>query len=68
MQERLEELRGEYRRGMEELARLDARRLELQRTLLRISGAVQVLEELTRKEDDAADARAAGPRIQAVAG
>lgn len=47
MEDRLEQLREEYRRGQEQLALLDRRRQELQETLLRISGAVQVLEELT---------------------
>jgi hypothetical protein len=46
MDERLSELREEYRRGMEEIVRLEQRRMELSRTLLRISGAIQVLEEL----------------------
>jgi hypothetical protein len=46
MEERLKQLREEFRRGTEEMARLDSRRHELTRTLLRISGAIQVLEEL----------------------
>ncbi|HEX2094964.1 MAG TPA: hypothetical protein VHG28_21365 [Longimicrobiaceae bacterium] len=62
MEERLSELREEYRRGMEEMARLEQRRLELSRTLLRISGAIQVLEEL-RARDSAAPPE---PRMQVV--
>lgn len=48
MEERLQELRDEYRRGMEEMVRLEQRRMELSRTMLRISGAIQVLEEMRR--------------------
>ncbi|MDT7581491.1 MAG: hypothetical protein QOK35_2755 [Pseudonocardiales bacterium] len=44
---RLGELRSEFEAGRRMLAELDARRAELQQTLLRIEGAVQVLEELT---------------------
>jgi flagellar biosynthesis chaperone FliJ len=43
---RLEALRREYETGQRMLAELEARRLELQQTLLRVSGAIQVLEEL----------------------
>lgn len=50
---RLAELRAELEKGREELARLDARRAELRDTLLRISGAVQVLEELASEDASA---------------
>ncbi|MEV6923694.1 hypothetical protein AB0M46_04135 [Dactylosporangium sp. NPDC051485] len=46
MQERIEQLVQEYREGEAMLADLDRRRTELQATLLRISGALQVLQEL----------------------
>ncbi|WP_077800226.1 hypothetical protein [Streptomyces sp. JHA26] len=46
-QARLAELRQEYRAGEEQLGRLVRHEAELRETLLRISGAVQVLEELT---------------------
>jgi hypothetical protein len=50
MQERLEArlraLRDEFQSGQKMLADLDARRQDLEQTLLRISGAIQVLEEL----------------------
>lgn len=67
MHERLEELRVEYRRGMEELARLDQRRTEVHHTLLRISGAIQVLEELAARQAATSEA-VGGPRLQTVAG
>lgn len=42
---RLQELRGEYATGGQQLAELDRRREDLRATLLRIEGAIQVLEE-----------------------
>ncbi len=47
--ERLRELQEEFQRGRDEMSRLDQRRSELQAVLLRISGAIQVLEELSTK-------------------
>jgi predicted nuclease with TOPRIM domain len=46
LRERLQELRGEMETGRERLAALERERTEVRDTLLRISGAVQVLEEL----------------------
>ena len=46
MQARLEELRGELAAGERRMAELDAERQELQAVMLRISGAVQVIEEM----------------------
>jgi hypothetical protein len=43
---RLEELKNELIKGREKLAVLDRERQELRDTMLRISGAIQVLEEL----------------------
>ncbi len=48
---RLEALRGELEAGQAELQKLDERRASLHATMLRISGAVQVLEELLAEED-----------------
>jgi hypothetical protein len=50
VERRLGELRSELETGQTMLAELDARRAELQQTLLRIGGAVQVLEELLGNE------------------
>ena len=46
MQERLAALRREFESGRRMLGELEARQADLQQTLLRIGGAVQVLEEL----------------------
>jgi hypothetical protein len=43
---RIENLRAEYRAGQEMLVDLEERRVNLQVTLARISGAIQVLQEL----------------------
>ena len=68
MEQRLEELRAEYQRGFREMALLDQRRQELHRTLLRISGAIQVLEELLDREPDTKpdDAGSAGAAVRVV--
>jgi len=59
MGKRREELADELRRGQEMLASLDAQRAELQQTLLRISGALQVLEELLAPDGPATGAATA---------
>lgn len=46
MKERLAELKADFERGQQHLQVLDQQRAELRDTLLRISGAIQVLEEL----------------------
>jgi predicted nuclease with TOPRIM domain len=46
LQKRIQELRSEYEAGQKMLADLETKQVELRQTLLRISGAVQVLEEL----------------------
>ncbi len=46
MEERLTQLREEFARGRRELEALEARVIEVRETLLRIAGAIQVLEEL----------------------
>jgi len=50
--QRLQDLKDERRAGDAQLQQLDARRSELQRTLMRIDGAIQVLEELLGEQQD----------------
>jgi hypothetical protein len=45
LQKRLEELRAEFEAGQKMLTELEAKRENLRQTLLRISGAIQILEE-----------------------
>jgi predicted nuclease with TOPRIM domain len=55
MNERLEKLRAEFARGQEKLSQLEAEAAQLRQTMLRISGAIQVLEEeLGAEASDAA--------------
>lgn len=51
---RIESLRAEYRTGQEILAELEAREAGLKLTLTRISGAIQVLEELLQENESTA--------------
>ena len=45
LEKRLEELKAEYKSGQNMLADLELKQANLKETLLRISGAIQVLEE-----------------------
>jgi predicted nuclease with TOPRIM domain len=46
LSQRLQELRSEFEAGQKILAELEAKQAHLKSSLLRISGAIQVLEEL----------------------
>jgi len=50
MKERLAKLKAEFEKGQQHLQLLDKERAEMRDTLLRISGAIQVLEELLAQE------------------
>ncbi len=56
---RLTELRSEFEAGQRMLADLQGRQAELQQTLLRLSGAIQVLEELLNPEKGEAQTKSA---------
>ena len=45
LQKRLEELKAEFEAGQQMLNELETKRESLRQTLLRISGAIQILEE-----------------------
>jgi prefoldin subunit 5 len=53
LEERVSQLKAEQQKGQQMLAELENRQAELRQTLLRISGAIQVLEEIL-----------AGPAVQ----
>ncbi len=50
LEERLRTLKAEFKTGQEMLAELEAKGANLRVTLTRISGAVQVLEELLQQD------------------
>ncbi len=52
LEQRLQQLKQEFEAGQKMLAEYEAKQAELQQTLLRISGAIQVLEELLAAEED----------------
>jgi hypothetical protein len=46
LEQRLQQLKTEFQAGQSMLTELEQKRVNLEQTMLRISGAVQVLEEL----------------------
>ena len=54
LEQRLSELKAEFEAGQEMLAELESKQADLQRTLLRIGGAIQVLEEELAKASESA--------------
>jgi predicted nuclease with TOPRIM domain len=55
LEERLRELRAEFERGQQMLARLEKEQAGVRDSLLRIGGAIQVLEEELAKEGRTAE-------------
>ncbi len=51
LQQRLEELKAEYESGKKVAAELEAKQANVRDTLLRIAGAIQVLEEELAKAE-----------------
>jgi hypothetical protein len=64
-EQRLSELRAEHQKGQQMLADAEAKAADLRQTLLRITGAIQVLEELmadsSERQNGAEPATAAEP-------
>ena len=54
-EKRLSELKVEYESGQQMLADLETKQANLRATLLRISGAIQVIEEELARENEAGD-------------
>jgi predicted nuclease with TOPRIM domain len=55
LKKRVLELKAEFDSGQKMLTELDQKRANLEKTLLRISGAIQVLEEELQKAGSEAD-------------
>jgi hypothetical protein len=53
LENRLSDLKNEYDQGQKILAELNEKRENTAQAMLRISGAIQVLEELLAKEESA---------------
>lgn len=51
LQQRLQQLKAEFESGQKVLADLEIKQTSLRETLLRISGAIQVLEEELKKAE-----------------
>ncbi|HEX4961808.1 MAG TPA: hypothetical protein VF173_13275 [Thermoanaerobaculia bacterium] len=51
IESRLAELRTEFETGQRMLAELEEKREKLRESMLRIAGAIQVLEEMIEQED-----------------
>lgn len=51
LEKRITELKSEFEAGQKMLVDLQTKRTELEATLLRISGAIQVLEELLAQDE-----------------
>lgn len=64
LEQRLQELKAEYESGQKALTVLEARKSELTNTLLRISGAILVIEEVLAPEDASSAERT--PGVQSV--
>lgn len=67
IENRLSELRTEFEVGQKVMAELDIRQANLRSTLLRIGGAMQVLEELLGEKKRSSDDENASLSTTAVA-
>ncbi|WP_224241984.1 hypothetical protein [Hyalangium gracile] len=61
MEKRLEELKAELASGEKLLAELQAKQASVQQTMLRIAGAIQVLQELLGHEIGMGEGSTAAP-------
>lgn len=61
---RLEELKAEYESGQKMMDELNTKQANLRATLLRISGAIQVLEEELNKTDNQRQEAPLDPEIE----
>jgi hypothetical protein len=66
-EQRLSELRAEHQKGQQLLAETEAKAADLRQTLLRITGAIQVLEELLAPGAAQQNGAAPAPAVAAAA-
>ncbi|OKH18091.1 hypothetical protein [[Limnothrix rosea] IAM M-220] len=67
LEKRLAELKQEYESGQKMMVELETKQTNLRDTLLRISGAIQILEEeLSGEGDDASNGIASSPGVEVV--
>lgn len=68
LQQRLQSLKSEFEDGQKILAELEAKQANLHQTLLRISGAIQVLEEMLSEtpEDNGFSSDMSEPNSEAI--
>lgn len=66
LEQRLQELKTEFESGQKMLADLETQQANLKTTLLRISGAIQVLEELLAQSKVAEEENAHSSESQPV--
>ena len=52
LENRIAELKSEFEAGQKMMAEMDTKRKDLEATMLRISGAIQVLEELLQADQN----------------
>jgi hypothetical protein len=60
---RLAQLKNEFERGQKILEDLDARREQAKQSLLRISGAILVLEEILKEEEQSNNLKEEGQEV-----
>ena len=63
LEKRLQALKGEFETGQKMLADLEAKQINLRETLLRISGAIQVVEELLADPGTGQPIQTATPQV-----
>ena len=66
IQQRLTQLKSEFEEGQKMLADLEAKQTNLRSTLLRISGAIQVLEELLAQSNASDETKGTTPETGAA--
>ena len=66
MEQRLDELKREYEAGQKMLADLEQKKMKLEQTMLRISGAIQVLEEMLAADSPGAPVQAPADEARAA--